>query len=219
MSRMFAEDHRKLQDLFGTRAMADHLEATDFRETIDDASKRFIEERDMVFLATLDHENRPTVSYKGGDPGFLRVPDSGTVLFPSYDGNGMYLSMGNIGGQGEVGMLFIDFEVPRRLRLQGVATVSDDPALTGLWKEAQLAIRVSVTGLWVNCPRYVHRYRKVQAARHVPRSGGDTPFAGWKRIDTMSTLLSEAERAEVDRLGPISEEEWVAMVDAGDEDA
>lgn len=219
MSRMSAKDHRKLQDLFGTRAMADYLEATDFRETIDDASKRFIEGRDMMFLATLDHEHRPTVSYKGGDPGFLKVPDPRTVLFPSYDGNGMYLSMGNIDGQGEVGMLFIDFEVPRRLRLQGMASVSDDPALTGLWKEAELAIRVSVTGLWVNCPRYVHRYRKVKASRHVPRRDGDTPFAGWKRIDTMSPVLNEQERAEVDRLGPISEAQWVAMVDTGDEDA
>ncbi len=219
MSRMFADDHRKLQDLFGTRAMADRLEATDFRETIDDASKRSIEERDMVFLATLDHEQQPTVSYKGGDPGFIRVPDPGTVVFPSYDGNGMYLSMGNIDARGQVGMLFIDFEVPRRLRLQGLATVSDDPALTGLWKEAELAIRVAVTGLWVNCPRYVHRYRKVGAARHVPRRDAVTPFAGWKRIDAMSTVLSEHDRAEADRLGSISEEEWTAMVDAGDENA
>jgi hypothetical protein len=51
----------------------------------------------------------------------VRVLDASTLLFPSYDGNGMYLSMGNISGNPEIGMLFIDFEKPFRLRAQGRA--------------------------------------------------------------------------------------------------
>lgn len=58
----------------------------------------------MFFLATADAEGRPTCSYKGGDPGFVQVLDPHTVVFPNYDGNGMYLSAGNVLVNGEVGM-------------------------------------------------------------------------------------------------------------------
>ncbi len=78
----------------------------------------------MFFLSTVDHNGRPTVSYKGGDPGFVRVLDATTLAFPSYDGNGMYYSMGNISAHPEIGCLFIDFERPFRLRLQGRAEVA-----------------------------------------------------------------------------------------------
>jgi len=56
---------------------------------------------------TIDHHGRPTVSYKGGDPGFVRVLDGKTVALPCYDGNGMFYSMGNLLGNPQVGMLFV----------------------------------------------------------------------------------------------------------------
>ena len=63
---------------------------------------------------TIDHHGRPTVSYKGGDPGFVRVLDGKTVALPCYDGNGMFYSMGNLLGNPQVGMLFVIFENPHR---------------------------------------------------------------------------------------------------------
>ncbi len=82
----------------------------------------------MFFLATADREGRPQCSYKGGEPGFVRVLDQHTVAFPNYDGNGMYLSMGNLSVNPQVGMLFIDFvsERPSRLRLNGLAHIDED---------------------------------------------------------------------------------------------
>ena len=44
------------------------------------------------------------MSYKGGDPGFVRVLDQTTIAFPCYDGNGMLYSMGNLMGNNKVGM-------------------------------------------------------------------------------------------------------------------
>ncbi len=75
----------------------------------------------MFFLATADSEGWPQCSYKGGEPGFVRVLDETTLAFPSYDGNGMYLSAGNVIVNPAVGLLFVDFEVGTRLRLNGVA--------------------------------------------------------------------------------------------------
>ncbi len=219
MSRLYGPQHRELQDHFASRAMADRIEAIAVKPEIDDAARAFIESRDMFFLSTVDHNGRPTVSYKGGDPGFVRVLDNGTIAFPSYDGNGMHYSTGNITGHAEIGCLFIDFEKPFRLRLQGRAEVVKDGALLGLFNEAELAVRVAVSEIWINCPRYVHRYEKKSASRYVPRAEVETPLCEWKRIDGLQDILRPHELAAVEKAGNITEEEWMGRVISGDEKA
>jgi predicted pyridoxine 5'-phosphate oxidase superfamily flavin-nucleotide-binding protein len=170
MSRLYGPIHRSLQERFDTRPLADNVEKRVVRTEIPPEHKAFIESRDMFFLSTIDHQGRPTVSYKGGDPGFVRVLDSRTVAFPCYDGNGMFYSMGNLLGNPQVGMLFVNFEKPHRLRLQGIASIDDDDSLLTEYAEAQLVVRVAVSEIFRNCPRYVHRYEKVQTFAFVPRS-------------------------------------------------
>src|SRR3954467_6409644 len=92
---MYHEASRKLQDRFDTRRLADRIEER-VRETFDDGDRAFIEGADMFFLATADEQGRPQCSYKGGEPGFVRVLDERTIAFPNWDGNGMYLSAGNV---------------------------------------------------------------------------------------------------------------------------
>src|SRR4029079_2592867 len=92
----YHEGSRALQDRFDTRRLADRLADRLWTDTIDDGDRAFIESADMFFLATADEQGRPNCSYKGGDPGFVRVLDERTIAFPNYDGNGMYLSMGNL---------------------------------------------------------------------------------------------------------------------------
>ena len=201
MSGLYGPVHRSLQDRFDTRRLADNVEARIVLSEIPPEHKAFIESRDMFFLSTIDHQGRPTVSYKGGDPGFVRVIDSKTVAFPCYDGNGMFYSMGNLIGNHHVGMLFINFEKPHRLRLQGVASVDDDDPLLPEYPEAQLVVRVTVTEIFRNCPRYVHRYKKIQPSEFVPRSTGVTPLAPWKRVDDVQASLPAKDRARVEREG------------------
>jgi len=189
MSRLYGPLHRSLQDRFDTRRLADNTEARVVLTEIPPEHKAFIESRDMFFLSTIDHQGRPTVSYKSGDPGFVRVLDSKTVAFPCYDGNSMFYSMGNLLGNQHVGMLFINFEKPHRLRLQGLATVHDNDPLLPEYPEAQLIVRVAVTEIFRNCPRYVHHYRKIEASKFVPRSTGETPIAPWKRVDDIQEAL------------------------------
>jgi predicted pyridoxine 5'-phosphate oxidase superfamily flavin-nucleotide-binding protein len=185
MSRLYGEQHRVLQDEFGTRQLADRVEQLVCKTEFDEEVTSFIASMDMFFLATVDHQGRPTVSYKGGDPGFVKVIDRTTLVFPSYDGNGMFLSMGNIAQSQQVGLLFISFEHPHRIRVQGTASiVRDDPALAH-YKEADFLVHVQLSELWQNCPRYVHRYRKEQPSRYVPREACETPVAEWKRLDTL----------------------------------
>jgi uncharacterized protein len=152
MSRLYGPHHRALQDRFDMRRLADGIELRNVKSEISQQQKEFIESRDMFWLATVDHEGRPTVSYKGGDPGFVRVVDPRTIAFPCYDGNGMFYSMGNLMGNGNVGMLFASFARPHRLRVQGLASVRDDDPLLAECFEAQMIVRVSVTEIFRNCP-------------------------------------------------------------------
>lgn len=220
MSRLYGAQQRVLQDRFDTRRIADKIEALAIHPELGDMDKAFIESRDMFWLSTLDEQGRPTVSYKGGDPGFVKVLDGNTIAFPLYDGNGMFYSAGNIAGSGMVGMLFMDLEKPNRLRLQGVATLSTDQALKAHFFEAQLVVKVSVTEVWPNCPRYVHRFKKVQPSRYVPRAQCETPLAGWKRIDIIQDDLPAPDQGRAAKAGGlVTIEEWFGKVGTGAEDA
>jgi len=187
------------------------------RDEISKEDQLFIEGRDMFFLSTVDEEGRPTVSYKGGDPGFVKVVNKNTIAFPDYDGNGMFYSLGNIASSAYVGMLFINFEKPERLRVQGTATVSDDDPLIGEYKEVKFMVRVKVDAVWINCPRYVHRMQKVKESRYVPREDSQTPLAGWKRIDIVQGVLPARDKGRAEKEGgTITVEEWFAMIAKGD---
>ncbi|XSG83429.1 MAG: pyridoxamine 5'-phosphate oxidase family protein [Methyloligella sp. ZOD6] len=217
MTRLFGQSHRELQDSFESRDLADRIEEIALKSEFDDMTRGFVESRDMFFLATTDHQGRPTCSYKGGDSGFVRVTGPSTLIFPSYNGNGMYLSMGNIAETKQVGMLFIDFETPNRLRIQGEAELSDDPVLLAGYDEAELVVRVNVTEIWPNCPRYVHRYTKAETSRYVPRKACETPVAEWKRVDTVQDVIGENERHKVEKAGgTITQEEWFEAVGRGE---
>jgi predicted pyridoxine 5'-phosphate oxidase superfamily flavin-nucleotide-binding protein len=195
MSALYHEGSRKLQDRFDTRRLADRIEQVLLSETIDDHDRAFIESRDMFFIATADEAGRPNCSYKGGDPGFVRVLDERTIAFPNYDGNGMYLSMGNLLKNPSVGLLFIDFEKGRRMRLNGDASVDMDDPLRAQWPEAQFVVRVRAREVFPNCPRYIHRMRRVERSEFVPREGCETPVPDWKRSEWASDALPENDPA------------------------
>lgn len=216
MTRLYGAQHRKLQDEFDTRRMADRIEQIAMKTEIGDAEKAFIESRDMFFLSTIDHAGRPTVSYKGGVPGFVKVLDAQTIAFPSYDGNGMYLSMGNIAGNSEIGILFIAFDRPFRIRFQGRAELHHDAASLALFKEAELVVTVRLSELWMNCPRYIHRHEKVAASRYAPGVENETPLCEWKRVDALADVLRPHETAAVQKAGQITIEEWMGRVLSGD---
>lgn len=219
MSRLYGDNHRALQMAFDTRALADRIEAIAVKPEVDEMAQGFIESRDMFFLSTIDQNGRPTVSYKGGTPGFVRVVDNNTLLFPSYDGNGMYLSMGNISGNPEIGMLFIDFEKPFRLRLQGRAELIVSGPELKLFKEAEMVVKVSVHESWMNCPRYIHRYQKLEASRYAPGVESETPFCEWKRIDGLQDVVRPSERQKAADLGTTTIDEWMGKVMTGDKGA
>jgi uncharacterized protein len=188
---------RGLQDRFDTRRLADRIEERLVRTTIGKEERAFIERMEMFFLATADAEGRPQCSYKGGDPGFVRVLDERTLAFPSYDGNGMFLSLGNLRVNPHVGLLFIDFGArrPSRLRVNGVASIDERDPLLAAYPKAQLVVRVGATQVFPNCPRYIHRMRLVERSRFVPRPDGAPPVPDWKRAEWACDVLPKGDPA------------------------
>ncbi len=195
MSEIFHEGSRHLQDQFDTRRLADRLDDRTVHDVIDESDRAFIERADMFFLATADADGRPNCSYKGGEPGFVRVIDEHTIAFPNYDGNGMYLSMGNVLTNAHVGLLFIDFEHRWRMRLNGEATIDADDALLSEFPEAQFIVRVRAREVFPNCPRYIHHYTLVERSRFVPKSECVTPVPDWKRGEWVADVLPAGEPA------------------------
>ena len=217
MSSFYGDTHRALQDRFDSRVLADTLEAVTVQPLIDAEAKEFIESRAFFFLSTVNHEGHPTVSHKGGAPGFVRVIDDTTLVFPSYDGNGMFLSMGNIAGDGRIGLLFIDFETPHRVRVHANAVVSADDPLMGEYPGADLIVRATVTESFINCPRYITRQASSEPSKYVPDEHGDAPLPGWKKIDLMQDVLPERFRGRAEAEGgTITFDEYSERVSRGE---
>ena len=171
---------RQLQDQFDTRRLADRLYEVRAHATFSDRDRAFLERSAMFFLATADAAGRPDCSYKGGLPGFVRVVDDRTLAFPDYDGNGMFRSLGNLRVNPHVGLLFIDFEQPGRLRVNGTATVHDDDPLLAELPGAQLIVRVRAERIFPNCPRYIHQMAFVERSVYAPRPDYAPPEPEWK---------------------------------------
>jgi uncharacterized protein len=171
---------REVQDRFDTRRLADAITARTIHDTISANDRAFIERMDMFFIATEGANGNLDCSYKGGEPGFVKVVDDQTIAFPNYDGNGQYLTAGNILETGKVGLLFIDFQNQWRMRLNGTATIDFDDPLRSEWTDAQFVVRVRAEEIFPNCPRYIHKMEMVEPSVFVPKAGCETPDPDWK---------------------------------------
>lgn len=191
---MYHEGMRKLQDERDTRPIADRLEQVTLRTAFTAEDQAFIASRAMMFVATADAEGNPDCSYKGGMPGFVRVLDERTLAFPDYDGNGMYRSWGNVVANPAVGLLFLDFETPKRIRVNGSATISADDPLIAEFPGAVFIIRVVANRIFPNCPRYLHRMKLVEYSTYAPRPGHVPPVPAWKSFEVFRDALPARDR-------------------------
>jgi hypothetical protein len=216
MASLYSAKHRELQEEFNTTKLADLLDNGWIHEKISDDEKIFINTRDMFFLSTVDPNGMPTVSYKGGPTGFVKVLDESTLVFPGFDGNGMFYSVGNIESQGKIGMLFIDFETPHRVRVQGKAKLVREHPLLAEYTEAKYLIMVEVTKIWVNCPRYIHKYKKLDQSKYVPEPCKVTPIPAWKRLDIVQDAITPEEKAIAKQQGLMDLNQYEEQVKRGE---
>jgi len=189
-SIMYHEGNRRLQDQFDSRRISDRLEEKLTRTSFTADDKAFIESVIYFFLATADADGRPDCSFKGGAPGFVRVTAADELAFPDYDGNGMFKSLGNLLVNPNVGLLFTDLhEKPRRLRVNGQATVARDDPLLARTVGAQLIVRIKARAIFPNCPRYIPKLQLAEPSKYVPRPGQDPVEPAWKGFSDFKSYV------------------------------
>jgi predicted pyridoxine 5'-phosphate oxidase superfamily flavin-nucleotide-binding protein len=186
------------------------------RDELEDIHTDYISSRDYFFLSTVTATGEPTVSYKGGDVGFVKVMSPSRLVFPNYDGNGMWLSMGNIDEASKVGMLFMDMVTPWRIRVQGTASLSRNAALMAHFPGCNMVVDVEVDVVFQNCARYIHKHKRVETSPYVPSSNGTQPFPAWKRIDGLQPVLHPDDQGRAEREGgTLTEEQYLEKVHKG----
>lgn len=212
----YTESQVELQEHFESRPLAEALEAVIVVSELDEQHAGLISTRDFFFLSTVTADGSPTVSYKGGDAGIVTIVDNKTLAFPMYDGNGMFLTMGNIAETAKIGMLFIDFETPNRVRVQATASLHHDDALLAEYPGAISIVRASIDEVFVNCARYIHKHERVATSPYVPDENGDQPLPKWKRIDMLQPVMSPTDQARSEQEGLITQEDYGEALMAGD---
>lgn len=194
---MYHEGMRQLQDARETKPLADRLKQVTVRTVFTEEDCAFIERCPMFFVATADTHGQLNCSYKGGLPGFVRVVDEHALVVPDYDGNGMYRSWGNVLVNPHVGLLFLDFENSRRIRVNGTAQVSDDDPLRAEFPGAVFMVRITATRIFPNCPRYLHKMQLVEYSAYAPRPDYTPPVPAWKTFDAFRDSLPARDRPDV----------------------
>ena len=193
---MYHDGMRRLQDVRETRPLADRLEKVTVRQAFTDEDRAFIGRCATVFVATADDQGHPDCSYKGGLPGFVRVVDETTLALPDYDGNGMYRSWGNLLVNPHVGLLFLDFENPKRIRVNGTASIDPQDPLLGELPGAVFVVRIHAERIFPNCPRYIHKMQLVEHSVYAPRPGHVPPVPAWKTFDVFRDALPPRDRTD-----------------------
>jgi predicted pyridoxine 5'-phosphate oxidase superfamily flavin-nucleotide-binding protein len=193
---LYHDGMRRLQDARDTRRIADRLEKVTVHAAFTDEDREFIQRSAMVFVATADAKGRPDCSYKGGLPGFVRVLDDRTLCIPDYDGNGMYRTWGNVLVNPHVGLLFLDFERPDRIRVSGTAEIREDDPLRDECAGSVFIVRVTAERIFPNCPRYIHKMKLIEHSAYAPRPEYTPPVPSWKTSATFCEYLPERDRTE-----------------------
>jgi uncharacterized protein len=153
------------QSRIGSRANYARIEAEGRDDSaLTAAEAAFLAARDSVYLASVSETGWPYVQHRGGPRGFLRVLDPRTIAFADLGGNRQHVSVGNLAGDGRVGLFAMDYPNRRRLKLFGRARVvarDEDPALVeslapdGLEARAERALVITIEGYDWNCPQHI----------------------------------------------------------------
>ena len=187
LSAMYGEGARELQDQFDSRRLADRLMEVTVHTELDEGDIELVRDQAAVWVATVDADGWPDVSYKGGNRGFVQVSSPTELRLPIYNGNGMWRTLGNILDNGRAALLFVDQQRPWRMRVHGTGSVLTDPTSTAMFTEAEAVLAVRVARVFPNCGRYIHRNEEISP--YVPQPGRQTPIPEWKRLPILREVL------------------------------
>lgn len=153
-------------------------------------ARAFITAAPFVVLSTADAEGRPTVSPKGGEPGFVAILDEHHLALPDYAGNNLIDSLRNLVVNPHVGMMFLLPGRGETVRVDGRAVVTTDPALLDRFaddsRRPKTVIVIEVREVFVHCPASMNRAQLWQPESW--RTDGDLGFHDFVVAELRRTL-------------------------------
>ena len=184
-----------LRELYGPareRALKKEIPALDTHAT------RFVGLSPFVVLASSDAGGHMDASPRGGEPGFVKMPDAHTLLLPDAPGNNRLDTLENIIATGRLGLLFMVPGFDETLRVNGRAVLSTDPADLALCADARrtpaLVIRLTVESVYLHCSKAFMRSGLWDASRHTDRA--KLPSMAEMLRDQIRVLKGEEVEAE-----------------------
>lgn len=212
----YTDSQRNLQAEHDSSTLAKAVVGAIVSDEIPEEQYPFVNSRDYFFLSTVNSKGQPTVSYKGGPVGVLRIESPKQIIFPNYDGNGMFYSMGNVAEMGQVGLLLIDMETPNRLRIQGSAKLSDAAEHVSKFPGANMVVIVDIESVFVNCARYIHPHKRLSESRYVPDAEGKQPFPAWKRLGKIQGALPKKDQGRAEKEGGLIDDDgYIELLQSG----
>ena len=135
---------------------------------------RFLSLSPFVVLSSGTVDGGFDASPRGGEPGFVKTPDAGTLLIPDAPGNNRLDTLENIIANGRLGLLFLIPGVDETLRVNGRARLEDDVSLIDHFKNEKqvpkLVIKVQVEDVYLHCAKALMRSKLWSAENRVERS-------------------------------------------------
>jgi hypothetical protein len=135
------------------------------------ATRLFIERSPFVCIATGDPQGHCDLSPRGDPPGFVRILDDRTLLVPERPGNRLADSLRNMLANPHVGLLFVVPGVTDTFRVNGRATITDDPALLAdsavEGKPPLLGVLVDIDEAYTQCSKAFLRSQLWDPHRYV----------------------------------------------------
>lgn len=125
------------------------------RDEIPEAAAEFLADQPMIVLAAADDDGRIWAGLVTGPPGFVHVVDEDRIAVRALPVAGDPLHDVLAGSQRRVGMIAVQPQTRRRMRINGTAT----PTGTGLV--------IDPDQVYSNCPKYISR-RHIEGASAVP---------------------------------------------------
>ena len=123
---------------------------------------------DTFFLATAHPTEGADVSHRGGRPGFVQVASDTRLVWPDYQGNMMFMSLGNVAVHPFAGLLFVDFETGDVLQLTGRAAIDWDAAHAATVPGAERLVTFDVDEMIAAPAASPLRWRLVEASPTNP---------------------------------------------------
>ncbi len=141
---------------------------------LDGHAKRFINLSPFVVISSYGADGRADTSPRGGDAGFVKVVDRGTLLIADSPGNNRLDTLENIVSTGQIGLLFMVPGVDETLRVNGTAELSTDENERKLCEDSRrvpkLVIRISVHASYLHCAKALMRSDLWNVTKHIDRN-------------------------------------------------